>query len=193
MAAIVIAAAFHFDYTMQNFIAQHQGRLANKVMHKISHFGDWPEHFALGLVLASIAWWRGSKKWKRVFLAILIAWARNQACHRPCKTLCEVGRSLERPPPWFKISCVPVRSRRGIQRVFRRLIFCELADRSRLSAHPTCDRSLAHVRRGTLFIGCRLRCAARRTVRLRRHAFFCCFGLDQNEQRNSVEAAVSAA
>ncbi len=75
MAAIVIGAAFHFDYTMQNFIAQHQDRLANKVMHKISHFGDWPAHFALGLVLAGIAWWRGSKKWTRVFLAMLIALA----------------------------------------------------------------------------------------------------------------------
>jgi membrane-associated phospholipid phosphatase len=75
MAAIVIGAAFHFDHTMQNFIAQHQDRLANKVMHKISQFGDWPEHFALGLVLAGGAWWRGNKRWTRVFLAMLIALA----------------------------------------------------------------------------------------------------------------------
>src|SRR5260370_36844887 len=68
-------AAFHFDHAMVNFIAQHQDRLANMIMDKISRFGDWPEHFALGLLLAGIAWWRGSKKWTRIFLAMLIALA----------------------------------------------------------------------------------------------------------------------
>ena len=75
IAASVIAAAFYFDHTAQNFIAQHQDRLVNKMMNKISHFGDWPEHFAVGLLLAGIAWWRGSKKWTRIFLAMLIALA----------------------------------------------------------------------------------------------------------------------
>ena len=75
IAAIAIAAAFHFDHAMENFVAQHQDRLTNKIMNEISHFGDWPEHFALGLVLAGIAWCRGSKKWTRIFLAMLIALA----------------------------------------------------------------------------------------------------------------------
>jgi membrane-associated phospholipid phosphatase len=75
IAASVIAAAFYFDHTAQNFIEQHQDRLVNKMMNKISHFGDWPEHFAVGLLLAGIAWWRGSKKWTRIFLAMLIALA----------------------------------------------------------------------------------------------------------------------
>jgi membrane-associated phospholipid phosphatase len=75
IAAIAIVAAFHFDHAMLNFIAQHQDRLANKVMKSVSRFGDWPEHFALGLLLAGIAWWRGSKKWTRIFLAMLIALA----------------------------------------------------------------------------------------------------------------------
>ena len=75
IAAIAIAAAFHFDHAMQNFIAQHQDRFANKTMNKISYFGDWPEHFAVGLLLAGAAWWRGSKKWTRIFLAMLIALA----------------------------------------------------------------------------------------------------------------------
>jgi membrane-associated phospholipid phosphatase len=75
IAAIAIAAAFHFDHAMLNFIAHHQDRLANRIMNKISRFGDWPEHFAVGLLLAGIAWWRGSKKWTRIFLAMLIALA----------------------------------------------------------------------------------------------------------------------
>ena len=44
-------------------------------MRNISRFGDWPEHFALGLILAGIAWWRGNKKWTRIFLSMLIALA----------------------------------------------------------------------------------------------------------------------
>jgi membrane-associated phospholipid phosphatase len=75
IAAIAMVAAFHFDHAMLNFIAQHQDRLVNKMMNKISRFGDWPEHFAVGLLLAGIAWWRGSKKWTRIFLAMLIALA----------------------------------------------------------------------------------------------------------------------
>jgi membrane-associated phospholipid phosphatase len=75
IAAIAMVAAFHFDHAMQSFIAQHQDRLVNKMMNKISRFGDWPEHFAVGLLLAGIAWWRGSKKWTRIFLAMLIALA----------------------------------------------------------------------------------------------------------------------
>jgi undecaprenyl-diphosphatase len=39
----------------------------------VSRFGDWPEHFALGLILAALAWWRGNKKWTRIFLSMLIA------------------------------------------------------------------------------------------------------------------------
>ena len=42
-------------------------------MRETSRFGDWPAHFALGLFLAGIAWWRGSKKWTRIFLSMLIA------------------------------------------------------------------------------------------------------------------------
>lgn len=75
IAAVAIMAAFHFDHAMVNFIAQHQDRLANRMMYRISHFGDWPEHFAVGLLFAGIAWWRGSKKWTRIFLAMLIALA----------------------------------------------------------------------------------------------------------------------
>jgi undecaprenyl-diphosphatase len=44
-------------------------------MHSVSRLGDWPEHFALGLLLTGVAWWRGSQKWTRVFLSMLIALA----------------------------------------------------------------------------------------------------------------------
>jgi membrane-associated phospholipid phosphatase len=44
-------------------------------MLKIGRFGDWPEHFAAGLLLSAVAWWRGRQKWTRIFLSMLIALA----------------------------------------------------------------------------------------------------------------------
>ena len=73
MAAIAIAVSFYFDDVMREFIAQHQNRGLRNFMRDVSRFGDWPEHFALGLILAAVAWWRGNKKWTRIFLSMLIA------------------------------------------------------------------------------------------------------------------------
>ncbi|PYJ19640.1 MAG: hypothetical protein DME69_00475 [Verrucomicrobia bacterium] len=44
-------------------------------MRYVSLFSDWPEHFALGLILAGVAWWCGNKKWTRIFLSMLMALA----------------------------------------------------------------------------------------------------------------------
>ena len=85
IAAIAIAAAFYFDEAARDFIVQHQNRTARNFMHNVSRFGDWPEHFALGLVLAGIAWRRGSKKWTRIFLSMLIACALAGATARIVK------------------------------------------------------------------------------------------------------------
>jgi undecaprenyl-diphosphatase len=75
IAAVVIAATFYFDDAVRDFIAQHQNRTVRNFMHNVSRFGDWPEHFALGLILAGVAWWRGSKRWTRIFLSMLVALA----------------------------------------------------------------------------------------------------------------------
>ena len=75
IAAVVIAGSFHFDNAVRDFIAQHQNRTVRNFMRNVSRFGDWPEHFALGFALAGIAWWRGSKKWTRIFLSVLAALA----------------------------------------------------------------------------------------------------------------------
>ena len=73
IAAIVMVAAFYFDESVRNFMAQHQNHAMHDFMRKVSRFGDWPEHFALGLALAGFAWWRGNRKWTRIFLSMLIA------------------------------------------------------------------------------------------------------------------------
>jgi undecaprenyl-diphosphatase len=73
IAAVAVAAAFYFDDTVWHFIMQHQNRAVRSFMHNVSRFGDWPSHVALGLLLLGIAWWRGSKKWTRIFLSMLLA------------------------------------------------------------------------------------------------------------------------
>jgi membrane-associated phospholipid phosphatase len=73
IVAIMIAAAFYFDASVANFMATHQSHGMRAFMEKVSRFGDWPEHFAVGLILMAIAQWRGDKKWTRVVLAALIA------------------------------------------------------------------------------------------------------------------------
>jgi membrane-associated phospholipid phosphatase len=75
IAAIAIGAAFYLDDTVWHFIMQHQNRAVRSFMHNVSRFGDWPSHVALGLLLLGIAWWRGSKKWARIFLSMLLAMA----------------------------------------------------------------------------------------------------------------------
>ena len=85
IAAIIVIVAFHFDDAMRNFIAQHQTYVAKNFMRQVSRLGDWPEHFALGAALAAIAWWRGNKKWTRVFISMLLALALAGAAARVIK------------------------------------------------------------------------------------------------------------
>jgi membrane-associated phospholipid phosphatase len=73
IAAIAIAASFYFDNSLRDFMTQHQSRAMRSFMRYVSLFGDWPGHTALGLILLAIAWVRGSKKWTRIFLSMLIA------------------------------------------------------------------------------------------------------------------------
>jgi membrane-associated phospholipid phosphatase len=75
IAAIAIGAAFYLDDTVWNFITHHQNRAIRNFMRYVSLFGDWPSHVALGLVLLAFAWVRGSRKWTRIFLAMLVAMA----------------------------------------------------------------------------------------------------------------------
>ena len=75
LVAIAIAISFYFDAAVRQFMVNHQVRGVRALMENVSRFGDWPEHFAVGLLLLGVAWWRGNEKWKRIFLAMLIALA----------------------------------------------------------------------------------------------------------------------
>jgi membrane-associated phospholipid phosphatase len=85
IVAVVVGAAFHFDNAVHDFLLQYQTKTMRKVMRAVSRIGDWPAHVAAGLILAGFAWWRGSKKWTRVFLSMLIALAVSGVVARGIK------------------------------------------------------------------------------------------------------------
>jgi membrane-associated phospholipid phosphatase len=71
--AVLFWLAFGFDQTVSVWISAHQSHALKGVMKNVSRFGDWLEHFVLGLLLLAIAWRRGNRKWMCVFLSMLIA------------------------------------------------------------------------------------------------------------------------
>jgi len=75
IAIAAIVTAFHFDTAVAQFMKNHQTPGMRNFMRNVTWFGDWWEHFLVGLACAGIAWWRGSKRWTRIFLAMLIALA----------------------------------------------------------------------------------------------------------------------
>ncbi len=75
LALVAIAAAFSFDTAVRAWVVAHPNRAARHFMQAVSHWGDWPAHVAAGLLLVAVAWWRGSKRWVRLGLTMLLACA----------------------------------------------------------------------------------------------------------------------
>lgn len=75
VAAFVLAISFWLDPSVAQWVKAHRYRSANQIARWLSHYGDWPEHIALGLLLLFGALLFRSKKWARIFLAMLIACA----------------------------------------------------------------------------------------------------------------------
>ncbi len=96
IAATAVALSFHFDSSVRDFMMQHQSRAMRDFMRYVSLFGDWPSHIALGLILLGIAWIRASKKWMRIFLAMLVAMSIAGVTGHVIK------RTIPRPRPSVK-------------------------------------------------------------------------------------------
>ncbi len=75
IGASLLAAAFYADTAMREWIVLHQTRAGTAFMRAVSRYGDWPSHVLLGLALAGIAHTQRSKRWLRVFIAMIIACA----------------------------------------------------------------------------------------------------------------------
>jgi len=54
-------------------------------MRAVSRFGDWQEHVGLGLIFLGVAYFRRSKKWMRIFAAMILACALAGAAARVIK------------------------------------------------------------------------------------------------------------
>lgn len=74
-AVVLLLAGFYLDANAQAWMQEHQSAGVRNFMETVSRYGDWPEHIALGLVLMGIAYWRGNKKWLRIFAAMIVACA----------------------------------------------------------------------------------------------------------------------
>jgi membrane-associated phospholipid phosphatase len=85
IAGLAAGCAFWLDPSVRDWILQHRSRGLETFMRNVSRFGDWPEHVALGLMFAAVAWLRHNKKWTRIFLSMLIACALAGAAARVIK------------------------------------------------------------------------------------------------------------
>jgi undecaprenyl-diphosphatase len=84
-AGLLMVTSFYCDAAVQAWIAQHQGAGTRNFMRAVGQFGDWPGHITLGLVLLVLAYWRRSKKWMRIFAAMILACALAGAGARVVK------------------------------------------------------------------------------------------------------------
>jgi undecaprenyl-diphosphatase len=90
-AALLLTTSFYLDAAARSWITEHQNSGLRGFMQAVSRFGDWPEHIALGIVLAGIAYLRGSKHWLRIFAAMILACALAGVSARAVKIA--TGRS----------------------------------------------------------------------------------------------------
>jgi len=75
LSAATIGLALLADANVAFWIHTNTSGGFRRFMRVVSRIGDWQGHFAAGLILVAIAWLRRSKRWLRVFLAMLIACA----------------------------------------------------------------------------------------------------------------------
>jgi undecaprenyl-diphosphatase len=85
IAALLVAASFYLDASAQAWMTAHRDLGMRSFMQAVSRYGDWPEHIALGLVLVGLAYWRGNKRWMRIFTTMIVACALAGAVARVVK------------------------------------------------------------------------------------------------------------
>jgi membrane-associated phospholipid phosphatase len=90
-AAVLLVVSFYLDPGVQAWMTNHHDLGARSVMQAVSRYGDWPEHILLGLMLVGIAYWRGKKRWVRIFAAMILACALAGVSARAVKIT--AGRS----------------------------------------------------------------------------------------------------
>jgi undecaprenyl-diphosphatase len=84
-AVFLLLASFYWDTAAQAWVREHQTAGVRNFMETVSWIGDWPGHVLLGLILTGIAYLRGSKRWVRVFAAMILACALAGIANRVVK------------------------------------------------------------------------------------------------------------
>lgn len=72
---LFLLASFYLDAAAQGWMGEHQNSGLRSFMEAVSHYGDWPSHIVLGCLLMGLAFWRGDRKWVRIFAAMILACA----------------------------------------------------------------------------------------------------------------------
>ena len=179
IATVAIATAFYFDTAVSDFMVQHRNRVVYNFMYQRDRFGDWPEHIALGLILAWVAWRRGNQKWKRIFLSMVIALAIAGVSAHVIKIAVSRARpsvKLERVEPWSRFSsnyhAFPSGHVAASTAFFGVLFFA--SRRIGLACLPIVILIgfFAALSRGALFVGCCLRSDTRNSVCAASRPFF---------------------
>ncbi len=75
VALIALLAAFLLDHAVATWIGAHASPDLKRAMQIVSRVGDWPAHFAAGLLGTAVAFVANNKQWMRIFLAMLVALA----------------------------------------------------------------------------------------------------------------------
>ena len=71
--AALVWLAFYLDPQFQAWQHTHAWKNITILRRYVTHGTDWPVHLIAGLALVGMAWWRGDEKWKRIFLAMVVA------------------------------------------------------------------------------------------------------------------------
>ena len=92
-AVLALGLAFWFDTAAVDLLRAGQTRAIRSFMRSVSWWGDWPTHVIGGAVAAGIAHLLGSRRWFRIFLAMIVACAIAGAATRVVK----IGTGRARP------------------------------------------------------------------------------------------------
>ena len=72
---MIAFASFYLDQAVHDWQHAHRWKNIQVLSRNVTRLTDWPAHVVLGLAAAGIAWWKGSKRWTRIFLAMILAGA----------------------------------------------------------------------------------------------------------------------
>jgi membrane-associated phospholipid phosphatase len=75
IGAAILVAAFRLDPAVYQWRREHRWKNIKLLSRYVTRTTDWPVHVAAGLAVAGLTYWRGNKKWTRIFLAMVAACA----------------------------------------------------------------------------------------------------------------------